>query len=223
MKTYFLLLLLMLSLATVEASAQSRKKRKPVKKTAPKPVVAPAPEERLIGKISTGKLTIKVHRVTEVFLSPCEKCIGTNQNYKPKPNHRVLLFEISRRNPNNYELSDKFDNTTPLYARIVGSNGVEYPCYTVPSLVELAMEQKKILKNKHYFDFFGPAPSRTEHRAFALAVEMPLDVQPQELVWNKAMRLKCALNMLNNLVVTPAPVIAEKTVSEPKTASPNRR
>jgi len=224
MKTYMLLLLLAFGFFSTEVFAQAKKSRKPTKKVMKKPASASVPvtEEVLLGKITTGKMTIKVHRMIEVFLSPCEKCIGSDQNYKPKPQHRVLLFEISRRNPNSYELNAQIENTTPLYARIVGTDNREYPCYTLPSLIEIAMAQKKGITSqngKMYFQLLGSAPPRTEHRAFALAVEMPLDVQPKELIWQKDLQLKCPLNMQNNKLVHPTQVVAEKPKAPASTSS----
>lgn len=225
MKTCILLIVFFGGVFFWEASAQTKKAggRKTAKKAVKKPVAAPVPvatEEVLLGKINTGKMTIKVHRMLEVFLSPCEKCVGTEQSYKPKPQHRVLLFEISRRNVNTYELNAQLENTTPLYARIVGTDNKEYPCYSVPSLIEIAMNQKKGINEqnaKMYYLLQGSAPARTEHRAFALAIEMPLDVQPKELIWKKEFQLQCLLNMQNNKLVNPTPVAAEapKAASKP--------
>jgi len=218
MKPYLLLIMLMWALCAHEARAQNQRKsksRKTTRKVVSKPAVtlAPALEKMLLGQINTGKMTIKIHRMVEVFLLPCEKCVGTDQHYKPKPGHRVLLFEISRRNVNHYELNAKLDHASPLYARILGSDNQEYPCYTLPSLIEIAMDQNKGITSqnaKMYYQLLGSAPPRTEHRAFALAVEMPLEVQPQELLWKKELMLKCDLNMQNNKLVNTSQVVAEK-------------
>ncbi|MDJ1499928.1 hypothetical protein [Xanthocytophaga agilis] len=215
MKTSILIVLLASWLNQLELSAQtnvkSKRKKIPPKVAIPTEAVpAAVPEEILLGKIITDKMTIKIHRMIEVHLSACQKCVGTDQNYKPKPSHKVLLFEISRRNPNTYELNAQVENTTPLYARIVGTDHKEYPCYTVPSLIEIAMEQKQGINEgnaKIYYQLLGSAPPRTEQRAFALAVEMPSDVQPFELIWKKEQMLKCTLNMQNNKF-TPAPSLA---------------
>ncbi len=227
MKTCTLFIVLFSSVLFWEVSAQTKKTavKKPVKKTVKKPaapesaVVSAPQEEILLGKINTGKMTIKVHRMMEIFLAPCDKCVGTEQSFKPKPNHRVLLFEISRRNANNYELNAQLENTTPLYARILGTDNKEYACYSVPSLIEIAMAQKKGINEqnaKMYYLLQGSAPARTEHRAYALAIEMPLDVQPKELIWKKEMQLTCPLNMQNNKLLAPVSVAADNS-SSPKT------
>lgn len=215
MKTYALFLLAGLCLHWPDAAGQSKSKsKKHLSKPGAKTVTRTAAEETLLGKIATGNMTVKIHRMLEVYLDPCEKCLGSNLKFQPKPHHRVVLFEISRRNANSYELNAQLESATPLYARIIGTDGLEYACHNVPSLVEIAMAQKKGIDEKNakaYFQLLVSAPPRSDHRAFALAAEMPVDVQPRELVWRKELRLQCPLNMGNNKAAAQIPAVAGKT------------
>ncbi len=199
-KIYFLFFLAIF--ISTQSLCQTTKTQplKTAKKHTKKPVSTPK-KEVLIGKISSAAMTIKIHQVVEVVLNACTKCPGSQAKYTPKPNHRVLLFDITRRNPNSYALNAQIDNCTPLYARIIGTDGVEYPCHTIPSLIELAMAQKKRIDERNapmYYSILGPAPARSEQRAFAMAIEIPRQVQPKELVWRKGTLLTCLLVMPNN-------------------------
>lgn len=196
------LFVLLLAFVPIHSFCQANKSTasKTVKKATPAPKSS-TKDEILLGHITTAAMTIKIHRAIEVVLSPCTHCLNSETSYTPKPNHRTLLFEITRRNPNNYILNAQIDNCTPLYARIIGTDGLEYACHTIPSLIELAMAQNKGISAQNapmYYALLGPAPARSDQRAFALAVEMPLKVQPRELIWRKGTLLSCPLVMAHN-------------------------